>query len=233
MSAPSSTPPNAPSYVVGVVHYQSPAALERCLASVAAQAVPPLALRVLDVDGGAASLAPRHAGADWVEVPNRGYAAAANALAGWAESLAADFLLLLNADVELEPGYAEELLVHTAGAADVALASGKLLRGDGRHLDSAGIVLPRNRRPRDPSAAAPTVVRKTSNVAMAILNPSPAIPILLDAGTTQLSNDKRPSGCGAIVSIRSVTQNPSVSASTMNALKPRAPGASPVRANTQ
>ncbi len=49
-----------------------------------------------------------------------------------------------------------------------------------------------------PSAAAPTVVRNTSSVAMAILKPSPGLPIIAAAGTRQLSKRRRASGCGAI-----------------------------------
>ncbi|MCH7600376.1 MAG: hypothetical protein IH973_11525, partial [Myxococcales bacterium] len=48
-------------------------------------------------------------------------------------------LLLLNADVELEMGFAEFLVLEMLARPDVALASGKLLRRDGRTLDSAGI----------------------------------------------------------------------------------------------
>jgi len=90
-----------------------------------------------------------------VETANRGYSAAANALADWAASRDAAFLLLLNADVELAPDFAAELLRETRERPGVALAGGRLLRGDGRHLDSAGIVLPRNRRPRDRGSEEP------------------------------------------------------------------------------
>ncbi|MNY13783.1 hypothetical protein D3C86_1469340 [compost metagenome] len=84
-----------------------------------------------------------------------------------------------------------------------------------------------------PSAAAATDARKMSSVIMASLNPCPASPSRCVAGMRQLSNVMVASGCGAISSIRSLTSNPGVSASTTKALMPRAPGASPVRANTQ
>jgi hypothetical protein len=83
-----------------------------------------------------------------------------------------------------------------------------------------------------PSAAAPTVGRNTSSVAMAAWNPRPAVPTSALAGTWQSLNSSVASGCGAITSMRSTTSRPGVSASTTNALSPRAPGPSPVRANT-
>ncbi len=63
----------------------------------------------------------------------------------------------------------------------------------------------RSARRAKPSAAAPTVERKTSRVAIAILNPSPPPPIRFAAGTRQPSKTMRARGCGAIVSIRSAT----------------------------
>jgi GT2 family glycosyltransferase len=136
-------------YCVGVVHYHEAAALERCLETLDRQSLAARAVRVIDIEGGAAELYARHSQVDWVESPNLGYAGAANQLASWAREQGAAFLLLLNADVELEPAFAAELYQHTRDRGEVALAGGKLLRADGRHIDSAGIVLPRNRRPRD------------------------------------------------------------------------------------
>ena len=43
---------------------------------------------------------------------------------------------------------------------------------------------------------------------------------------------KRGQGCGAMTSIRSATEKPGSSAKTTKAERPRAPGASPVRAKT-
>ena len=83
-----------------------------------------------------------------------------------------------------------------------------------------------------PSAAAATEVRNTSSVRIAILKPSPAAPMRWAAGMWQPVKRSRASGCGAITSMRSAISKPGVSASTMKALMPRAPGASPVRAKT-
>ena len=59
---------------------------------------------------------------------------------------------------------------------------------------------------------------------MAILNPLPRSPTRLSRATRQLSNRKVASGWGAIRSMRSVTSNPGVSASTTKQLSPLAPG---------
>ncbi len=83
-----------------------------------------------------------------------------------------------------------------------------------------------------PSAAAATEVRNTSSVRIATLKPSPAAPTRWAAGMRQPVKRSRASGCGAITSMRSAISKPGVPASTMNALMPRAPGASPVRAKT-
>ncbi|CFM45681.1 Uncharacterised protein [Bordetella pertussis] len=72
-----------------------------------------------------------------------------------------------------------------------------------------------------------------SSVIMASLKPCPASPRRRDAGMRQSAKRSRASGCGAIRSMRSAISSPGVPASTTNALMPRAPGASPVRANTQ
>ncbi|KAF1051701.1 MAG: hypothetical protein GAK34_01441 [Delftia tsuruhatensis] len=72
-----------------------------------------------------------------------------------------------------------------------------------------------------------------SSVIMASLKPCPGSPRRCDTGMRQLSKRMVASGCGAISSMRSPMEKPGVSASTTKALMPRAPGASPVRANTQ
>ncbi len=72
-----------------------------------------------------------------------------------------------------------------------------------------------------------------SSVIIATLKPCPASPSRLPTGTRQLSKRSVASGCGAITSMRSAMVRPGVSASTTKAEMPRAPGASPVRTNTQ
>lgn len=141
-------------YTVGIVSYRSYDDLGRCLESVANQKARPEAVYVLDADA-----EPEHHEAirerfPWVSLesgPNRGYAGGANRLLGRIAERhpGSGFCLLLNPDVVLEPEFAERLLAAVAGRPDVALATGKLLRPDGRTIDSAGIELPLHRRPRD------------------------------------------------------------------------------------
>ncbi|MEZ4215654.1 MAG: glycosyltransferase [Myxococcota bacterium] len=156
--------PVAPRYAVAVLHYRARDALARCLASVAAQSAAPALVCVVDIDplpgaGGPLDGAPLAAGADAfvVAMPNRGYAGAANrALAAVAARGArVDHVLLLTADVALEPAFAAELARAVEARPDVAIATGKLLRADGATIDSAGIRLPLHRRPRDRGSEEP------------------------------------------------------------------------------
>ena len=143
-----------PRYAVGVVHYRAYDALDRCLQSVAQQSVGPTAIRVIDGDADPARLdkvREQHPLVDIEAVVNRGYAGGANRLLAHLQedTPGVEFILLLNPDVELEPEFVETLLRTLADEPTVAIASGKLLRPGGEFLDSAGIRLPANRRPRD------------------------------------------------------------------------------------
>lgn len=144
----------APGYCVGIVSYRSYDDLARCLESIANQKLRPEGVHVLDADAD-----PSHHQAlierfPWLSVedsPNRGYAGGANRVLSWVieNHPDTDFCLLLNPDVVLEPEFADRLTRAVSERAGVALATGKLLRPDGRTIDSAGIDLPRHRRPRD------------------------------------------------------------------------------------
>lgn len=149
--APATLRETLPTYAVAVLHYRDEGALSRCLASVAAQSHAPVATAVIDIDSdfrevlGACDV-------HRVGMPNRGYAGAGNTALSWLRSrggASPEFLLLLTADVEVEPEFAERLLAETASRSEVAIATGKLLRRDAATIDSAGIRLPLHRRPRD------------------------------------------------------------------------------------
>lgn len=149
-----------PTWVAGIVHYRAYDDLDRCAASAEEQTHAPLARVVIDHDadfGALRRFSRAHPGTHALARPNRGFAGGANAVLQWVERQcpAAQFVLLLNPDVVLEPGYAERLLVALRNRPRVALASGKLVRPDGRTLDSAGIRMPRHRRPRDRGADEP------------------------------------------------------------------------------
>jgi GT2 family glycosyltransferase len=150
-------------WAVGIVHYESWDDLEACLAALARQRVAAVRVRVYDVDAGPTAsdavkrserrraLAAAHPDVEWLDGPNIGFAAAANALlrAEAGAARAADWQMILNADVELDADHLETLSRSFRQHADVAIAGGKLLRPGRRDIDSAGIRLPAHARPRD------------------------------------------------------------------------------------
>jgi GT2 family glycosyltransferase len=148
------------SYVAGVVHHDDYDQLPDCLASLRRQTHPPLAVHVVDtgVDPKRLDdLRAAHPSVDFEQIENRGYGAGANRILARAadEQPHADYVLILNPDVALEPDFAAALLAEMDADPRVALGSGKLVRRDGRTLDSAGIRLPRHRRPRDRGSEEP------------------------------------------------------------------------------
>lgn len=149
-------------WALGIVHYDSWDDLEACLAAVDRLRPAPARVRVYDVHGGPGedaaesrgrrrTLEAAHPGVEWLDGPNVGFAASANALLA-AESRAArpaDWQMILNADVELDADHLAVLGDVFARQGDVAIAGGKLLRPGRRDLDSAGIGMPLHGRPRD------------------------------------------------------------------------------------
>lgn len=141
-------------WAAGIVNHGSYDDLEECLAALARQSWPPSWIGVYDTGETPArivALRRAHPEVDLEVGPNRGYAGGANrvverALLG---EDSVDFVLLLNPDVAPDVDYARILIEGMQGSPRVAVATGKLLRPDRRTLDSAGIVFPRHRRPRD------------------------------------------------------------------------------------
>ena len=125
--------------------------LSRCLTALERQSRPPERVRVWDT--GVAperldALEATHPRVEFERGENHGYAGGANRLvASLRES--ADFVLVLNPDVEPDATFAERLIESVARDARIALAGGKLLRPGRERIDSAGITMPRHRRPRD------------------------------------------------------------------------------------
>lgn len=141
-------------WVAGIVSHDDYQHLDACIASLQAQTHPPVAVIIADTGVDRArfdALTGRHPHADWRLRDNRGYGAGANGvLAEVADSFpTASHVLILNADIDLDTDFAESLLHEMEARPTVALASGKLLRADRVLIDSAGICLPRHRRPRD------------------------------------------------------------------------------------
>jgi len=141
-------------FVIGIVHYDAYRDLDGCLASVARQIARPDGVLVVDCDGDPGrqpALRAAHPRSCFEVVPNRGYSAGANRVLEWARVAhpSVEFVLLLNADVELDPAFCDRLVRAMAGDPSTALATGKLVRPGGERLDSAGIEIQANRRMRD------------------------------------------------------------------------------------
>lgn len=150
-------------WVAGIVNHGSYEDLEGCLASLHLQTLPPVAVCVYDTEqeptpARALTLrAESRTGLEVVVGPNLGYAGGSNLVIDrlLATHENVDYCLLLNPDVELDPDFARRLIGAIGESPDIAIASGKLLRPDRRTLDSAGIVFPRHRRPRDRGSEQP------------------------------------------------------------------------------
>jgi GT2 family glycosyltransferase len=146
--------PLPPDYAVCVVNYRNYQDLDRCLASLKSQSVGPSLVLVADCDGDPgkrAATANAHPECSIQAIANLGYAGAANWAIGriLAGPHPPDFILLLNADIRLAPGFAAELVREMCARSEVVFASGKLLRPDKITIDSAGFEVGRNRRFRD------------------------------------------------------------------------------------
>jgi len=145
---------SGPRWSAGIVNHGSYDELEVCLATLARQDVTPVSIAVYDTGEDPQrleGLRRAHPGVDFELGPNRGYAGGANRVVERLRPSAAsiEFVLLLNPDVELEPDFADRLIEAMVARPRVAIATGKLLRPDRSTIDSAGIVFPRHRRPRD------------------------------------------------------------------------------------
>ena len=134
---------------VVVVSWNCAAYLAGCLGSLAALARPPREIVVVDnasTDGSTGLVREQFPRVRLVEcATNVGFAAANNR--GMRET-AAPFVLALNPDTRLAPDFLERLLPAFEDPR-VGLAAGKLLRFDGRTLDSCGQSLGRSRQPID------------------------------------------------------------------------------------
>ena len=148
-------PGDLASWSAGVVNHGSFEDLEVCLAAIAAQTHPPREVAVWDTGENPAAiqrLAARHPAVRFEGGTNEGYAGGANRVVRTVSGDGGDtpeFVLLLNPDVALDADFAASLIAEVAPEPRIALATGKLLRPGRRILDSAGIVFPRHRRPRD------------------------------------------------------------------------------------
>jgi GT2 family glycosyltransferase len=140
-----------PTWSAGIVNHGNYADLEACLDSLALQTWPPERVVVWDTGVDAAvflEVSSRHSEVVCLSGTNLGYAGGANRVVTELRGHA-DFSLILNPDVVLDATFSENLLGAVSAELNVAIATGKLLRPGRELIDSAGIVFPRHRRPRD------------------------------------------------------------------------------------
>lgn len=130
-----------------VLSWNSREFLPACLSSVLAQTHPAVELIVVDnasADGSADLVAADCPSAILVRnAENLGFCAGNNVGLKRARGAA---ILFLNADARLEPTYLEEALKPLAADPRTGMVAGKLLRFDGRTLDTTGQILTRSRR---------------------------------------------------------------------------------------
>ena len=143
-----------------VVSYKSRGYLERCLQSLADAGVPVLVVVENGADAGTEAEA-RASGADWIEAgDNLGYGRAANLGAGLPGVADADYLLICNSDIEIEPGSVNVLTAALDADPSIGAVGPRILNTDGTLYPSArtfpnmvdamghglfGLVAPRNR----------------------------------------------------------------------------------------
>ena len=139
---------------VNIVTYNSADDIVACIESVQAQTFRDFRIHILDNDSRDETIM-RIAMYDLDLVrstTNSGFAKAHNDLI---KSFPAEFALVLNPDAILNPDFLEKIVGAIEQRADAASASGKLLRFDGRTIDSTGIVWTRNQRHLDRGADEP------------------------------------------------------------------------------
>ena len=141
-------------WCAGIVNHGNYDDLEGCLASLRHQTVPPSTISVYDTGLSKSrfeALRVAHPAVRFELGANRGYAGGANRVieSGRESDPEAEYVLVSNPDIEFASDHAEIILREMARASDAVIGGGKLLRFDGVTLDSAGIRIPRHRRPRD------------------------------------------------------------------------------------
>ena len=140
--------PRAPVAVV-IVSWNSERFLEECLESLRALQRPPSEIVLVDNasrDGSADLARERYPEVQVVDLDHNAGFCAANNLG--IKLTTSPFVLVLNPDTRLDPQFLEQLLPAFEDPG-VGLAAGKLLRFDGRTIDSAGQLLGRSRQPKD------------------------------------------------------------------------------------
>jgi GT2 family glycosyltransferase len=139
---------------VNIVTFNSAGDIAACLESVAAQTFRDFHVHVLDnasSDDTIAKVKPFDVTLVESKV-NTGFAKAHNDLI---RSYPAEYALILNPDAILRPDFIERIVSALDARPDAASATGKLLRFDGKTLDSTGIIMLRGQRHLDRGAGEP------------------------------------------------------------------------------
>jgi GT2 family glycosyltransferase len=139
---------------VNIVTFNSAGDIAACLQSLAAQTFRDFQVHVLD-NASIDETIEKLKGFDAVVVRsniNSGFAKAHNDLI---KAYPADYALVLNPDAVLKPDFIEKIVAALDARPDAASASGKLLRLDGKTLDSTGILMLRGQRHLDRGAGEP------------------------------------------------------------------------------
>ena len=141
----------------GIVNYGTYDDVLACVESLRRSSRPPDRIVVADNSSdpaGAARLCKELGAENVLASPhNRGYAGGGNAIIRAARD--SDFILILNPDVRVSPGFCSELLSAAREEPRSAALAGKLLRSDGKTLDSAGVVVTRMGQSRDRAGGTP------------------------------------------------------------------------------
>lgn len=139
---------------VNIVTFNSAGDIAACLESLTAQTFRDFHVHILD-NASADDTVERLKSFDAVIVQskiNTGFAKAHNDLI---KAYPAEYALVLNPDAVLKPDFIEKIVAALDARPDAASATGKLLRLDGKTLDSTGILMLRGQRHLDRGAGEP------------------------------------------------------------------------------
>jgi len=140
---------------VNIVTFNSANDIGACLESLRSQTFKDFAIHILDnasVDSTLKAIEPFDVEYVLRSPVNAGFCKAHNDLA---RRFTSEYVLFLNPDTIEAPSFIEELVRALDGRPDAASASGKLLRMDGKTIDSTGIIMLREQRHLDRGADQP------------------------------------------------------------------------------
>ena len=139
---------------VNIVTFNSAHDIGPCLDSLGQQSFRDFRIRILDNASSDRTLeiVSNHDVDLLKSASNTGFAKAHNDLI---RQFPAKYVLVLNPDTVLSPDFLQEIVAALESHAEAASATGKLLRMDGKTLDSTGIIMLRNQRHLDRGADSP------------------------------------------------------------------------------